>query len=31
MDDAEEGRKALLISERKIFRRIYGSKYEDGE
>jgi hypothetical protein len=22
---------ALLIFERKIFRRIYGSKYEDGE
>jgi hypothetical protein len=22
---------ALLISERKIFRRIYGPKYEDGE
>jgi hypothetical protein len=23
--------KALLIFERKIFRRIYGPKYEDGE
>ena len=23
--------KALLIFERKIFRRIYGAKYEDGE
>jgi hypothetical protein len=22
---------ALLIYERKIFRRIYGAKYEDGE
>ena len=31
MDDDEERRKALLIFERKIFRRIYGPKYEDGE
>jgi hypothetical protein len=31
MDDDEERRKALRIFERKIFRRIYGAKYEDGE
>jgi hypothetical protein len=33
MDDDEEGRKTLLIFERKIrvFRRIYSPKYEDGE
>jgi hypothetical protein len=31
VDDDEERRKALLIFERKIFRRIYGTKYEDGE
>jgi hypothetical protein len=27
----KKGEQALLIFERKIFRRIYGSKYEDGE
>jgi len=26
-----ETKQALLIFERKIFRRIYGPKYEDGE
>jgi len=31
MDVDEERRKALLIFERKIFRRIYGAKYENGE
>jgi hypothetical protein len=31
MDDEEERRQAVLIFERKIFRRIYGAKYEDGE
>jgi hypothetical protein len=31
MDDDEEGRTSSAISERKIFRRIYGPKYEDGE
>jgi len=31
MDVDEERRKALLIFERKIFRRIYGPKYENGE
>ena len=31
MDDNEEGRKNFAIFERKIFRRIYGPKYEDGE
>jgi hypothetical protein len=31
MDGDEEGRQAVLIFERKIFRRIYGAKYEDGE
>jgi hypothetical protein len=32
MDDDEEGRtQAVLIFERKILRRIYGAKYEDGE
>jgi len=31
MDDDAEGRKALLIFERNIFRRTYGPKYEDGE
>jgi hypothetical protein len=31
MDDDEERRTALLIFEKKIFGRIYGPKYEDGE
>jgi len=31
MDVDEERRKALLIFERKIFRRVYGAKYENGE
>jgi hypothetical protein len=31
MDDDEERRKALLIFERKIYRRMYGPKYENGE
>jgi malate synthase len=31
MDADEEGRASLLIFERKIFRRIYGPKYEKGE
>jgi len=31
MDDDEVGKKVLLIFERKIFRRIYGPKYEDEE
>jgi hypothetical protein len=31
MDDDEEGRTTLLIFETKIFRRIYGPKYENGE
>ena len=31
MDVDEERRKALLIFERKIFRGIYGPKYENGE
>ena len=31
MDVEKEEEQALLIFERKIFRRIYGSKYEKGE
>ena len=31
MDDDEERRRSVAIFERKIFRRIYGPKYEDGE
>ena len=31
MDGDEERRKALLIFERKIYRRIYGPKYEKEE
>jgi hypothetical protein len=31
MDDDEERRKTVLIFERKIFRRICGPKYENGE
>ena len=31
MDVDKERRKALLIFERKIFRRIYGPKHENGE
>jgi hypothetical protein len=31
MDNEKEKRKALLVFERKIFRRIYGPKYENGE
>jgi len=31
MDDDEEGRTSSAIFERKICRRIYGPKYEDGE
>jgi len=31
MDVEEERRKAVLIFERKIFRRKYGPKYENGE
>ena len=31
MDGDGERRKAVLIFERKIFRRIYGAKYENGE
>jgi len=31
MDDDEERRKSSAYFERKIFRRIYGPKYEDGE
>ena len=31
MDVDKERRKALLIFERKIFRRIYDPKYENGE
>jgi hypothetical protein len=31
MDDDEEGRTSSLLFERKIFRRIYGPKYENGE
>jgi hypothetical protein len=30
-DDEDKEEKALLIYERKIFRRIYGAKYGDGE
>ena len=29
--DVDEEEQALLILERKIFRRIYGPKYENGE
>ena len=31
MDDDEERKQALLIFKRKIFRRIYDPKYENGE
>jgi len=31
VEDDKEGRKTLLIFERKIFRRICGPKYENGE
>jgi hypothetical protein len=31
MDDDEEGRRSCAIFERKIFRRMYGVKYEDIE
>jgi hypothetical protein len=31
MDDDEERRRSFAIFERRIFRRIYVPKYEDGE
>jgi hypothetical protein len=31
MDDDEEKEQAVLVFEMKIFRRIYGPKYEHGE
>jgi hypothetical protein len=31
MDDDEEGRTSSVFFQRKMFRRVYGPKYEDGE
>jgi hypothetical protein len=31
MNDDEERREAVLVFERKIFRRIYGPRYENGK